>query len=366
MDSEELFIEARREERRADPGSYLASTGHPLCRHAEVSRAFRDPAYLPAASGLDSPLGAMYDRWLISLHGERHQRVRRRLTGLFGPRRMDGFRPGVEARVGELLDEVQDRGECDFVTALARPLPFTVVCDVLGVPQERRAELLDEHAAMHMAFALRDEESWARADIAAERMQDLFRELIEGPPGSGTDLLSAFQAEIPTEPEAYRDLIANCVLLLDAGHATTTTLIAGGLSLLLDRPETLARVRDDEWAMDAVVEELVRLLTPIGIVNRVDPTTGDAEVYFTIGANQDPEVFDRPAEIDPTRLPNLHLAFGAGRHACLGAPLARLQAVEALSATLARLPELRRNGRPEWRASLPLHEMEHLPIAWDA
>ncbi len=365
MGVEETLAQARRPENVPDPGAYLAQSGLESCRWSVVSGVLRDPDYIPSVSGGGSPLWDMYDRWLIATHGERHERMRRRLTGLFGPRRMATFRPLVEQRVNDLITGALPEGRADLVTDLAQPLPFSVVCDVLGVPHADRPLLAEEHRQMHLGFARRDEASFRRADLAAERMQELFEGLLrtrELTPED--DLLTALVGRSRVAGEERADLVANCVLLVDAGHATTTTLIAGGIHLLLERPHDLAAVQEGRWPMPTVVQELVRLLTPIGVVNRRHPVSEKDTVYLLCAANRDPDVFQRPDDIDPHRDLRLHLAFSAGRHACLGAPLALLQAEVALQSILTRMPGLRHDGVVEWRSALPLHELEHLPVAW--
>jgi cytochrome P450 len=160
------------------------------------------------------------------------------------------------------------------------------------------------------------------------------------------------------------------VLFVIAGHATTTSLIAAGTLLLLESGEMPSRDQ-----IPGAVEEMLRMITPTTIVvtragedDELDGcpiAAGEHRFVFLAAANRDPDVFPDPDRFDMTRTPNPHLTFSAGRHYCLGAPLARLHGEIAVSTLLERLPLLRVDGKPEWRGSFPLRELERLPVAWD-
>lgn len=170
-------------------------------------------------------------------------------------------------------------------------------------------------------------------------------------------------------------MLANCVLFVIAGHATTTSLIAGGILLLLQHPEHLHDLVARPERIPAAVEEMLRLITPTSVVlTRADQDAvvdgcpfhaGEHRYVFLAAANRDPEVFADADRFEPAREPNPHLTFSAGKHYCLGAPLARLHGEIAIGSLLRRLPGLRLAGAPEWRGSIPLRELESLPIAWD-
>jgi pimeloyl-[acyl-carrier protein] synthase len=366
MDERELIAALFQPAACEDPGALLAASGVETCRYEVVNAALRDASLLPPPVSTEKALWRMFGRWMISLHGERHQRMRSRFSGLFGPRQAPGFRVSIEARTEALIDGMVGRGEGDLVTDLAHPLPFSVICDVLGVPEETRTVVGERLSRMSRGFAKqRDPAVVDDASEAVEALMALFSDLLdERAARPRDDLLSALAAELPADMEERADLAANCIFLMDAGHSTTTSLIAGGVLRLIERPDVLAAVREGRVAITGVVEELLRLLSPVTVAPRCVPGQ-PMRMYFLAGANRDPAVFPNPGELDPSRDPNPHLAFSAGRHFCLGAPLGRLHGEIAIPAVLRRLPNLRRNGAPEWRGAIPLHELEHLPVAWD-
>jgi cytochrome P450 len=176
--------------------------------------------------------------------------------------------------------------------------------------------------------------------------------------------------EVLTEGE----LVATCILLLVAGHETTTSLIGNGLLALLRHPEQLDRLRADPELAPAAVEELVRYDSPVQLTMRVareDARIGGRDVprgWFVVvlggAANRDPEVHADPDRLDVGRAPSAHLAFGQGIHFCLGAPLARLEAQVALRALVRRRPELL--AEPEWKDTVVLRGVRRLDVRFGA
>lgn len=364
------------EEGRLDPHDVVAELDLPTARYAVVERALRDPAFLRAGSRGEAPLWRMLGRWLISLDGDRHRRLRQRFVGLFGPRTVERFREEITQRAGALLDAVADAGHMDVVSDFARPLPFAVITGVMGVPREDQPVIGDHLLTVNRAFAHQtDPDAVARGSEAAEALQRRFAELLDARAREPEDdLLSALAADAPAGGDDRADLIANCIFFVEAGHATTTSLIAAGTDLLLAHPAERDRLRAEPRRINRVVEEVLRLTSPVSTV--VSAPAEDVVVEgcrfaareprhaFLMLANRDPTLFNEPHRFDPDRDPNPHLSFAAGRHFCLGAPLARLHGEIALTALLDRFPDLRRNGEPIWRGTLPLREMEHLPVAW--
>jgi cytochrome P450 len=359
------------DEGRNDPHAALRTLAHlPTARHETVDAMLRDPRFNRVAPQSAEPLWAMLARWLISLDGERHRRLRARFVGLFGPRVVERFRVEIQSRADELIDAVATDGQFELVSGFARPLPFSVITRVLGLGDVDRAAVGANLLTMNRAFAHQDDpEHLARGHAAAGELARRFERLLEERSADPRDdLLSTLAADLPDDADERADLVANCVFFIEAGHATTTSLIASGVALLLEHggmPASLPRA----------VEEVLRLTTPVTSVMcaprddvEVDGCRFAAGVprhAFLAAANRDPEVFPDPDRFDPDRDPNPHLAFAAGRHFCLGAPLARLHGEIALATLLRRLPGLRLDGEPEWRGSLPLRELERLPVAWD-
>jgi pimeloyl-[acyl-carrier protein] synthase len=366
------------EEGRRDPHGVVAALDMPTARFAVVERVLRDPAFLRAGPPGEAPLWQMLGRWLISLDGDRHRRLRARFVGLFAPRTVERFREEITLRASALLDAVGREGHMDVVTDFARPLPFAVITGVMGVPENARPVIGELLLTVNRAFAHQgDPEALARGHEAAEELQRRFGELLDARAREPSDdLLSALAADIPAAGEDRADLVANCIFFVEAGHATTTSLIAAGTDLLLAHSAERDRLRAEPGRIARVVDEVLRLTSPVSTVMSAPAEDVVVEgcrfaareprhAFLTL-ANRDPAVFEDPHRFDPDRDPNHHLAFAAGRHFCLGAPLARLHGEIALTALFQRFPDLRRNGEAVWRGALPLREMEHLPVAWDA
>jgi len=358
---------------RADPQTVLRSSTQIGCRHASARQILHSRNFLPAlVSPSEFELFRMFARWLISLDGERHQRMRRAFGGRFTPRTIDSYREPIESTANALIDAVAARGRMDLVGDFARPLPLQIICRVLGVPTERVTWVDQRMVTLAQGFAhQREVEFLQAASDAATELQAYFDELLdERRTAPADDLLTELAHHLAADPETRADTVANCVLFVIAGHATTTSLIAAGTLLLLETGETPSRDQ-----IPGAVEEMLRLITPTTIiVTRADEddeidgcpiAAGQHRLVFLAAANRDPDVFPDPDRFDITRTPNPHLSFSAGKHHCLGAPLARLHGEIAIGALLARIPNLQLDGEPDWRGSFPLRELERLPVAWD-
>jgi pimeloyl-[acyl-carrier protein] synthase len=362
-------------EGRRDPHRFLREAALPGCRHAAAERMLRDSRFAPpAGQPFEGPMGEMLSRWLIRLDGERHRAMRARFAGVFAPRRVGDYRAEIERGAGELLDAVEDAGTMDVVSQYARPLPYGVITKVLGVPEADRGWL--EQRMLMMARGVAAQDDFDGVDRAAAEMLAYFTRLLAERAGEPRDdLLSALASDLPDDPERRDDLAANCVFFVEAGHATTTSLIAAGILLLLENPQAAEGLREHPAGIAAAVEEMLRLVSPVSVVvctprepleldgYRFEP--GVSRRVYPGAANRDPFVFAEPDRFDPARDPNPHLAFGAGGHFCLGAPLARLHGEVAIRLVLERLSGLRLAGEPEWRGAQPLRALERLPIAWE-
>ena len=358
---------------RADPQSVLRGSMQIGCRHASARQILHSRNFLPAlVSPSEFELFRIFARWLISLDGERHRVLRRAFAGRFTPRTIDSYREPIQSTANALIDAVVARGRMDLAGDFARPLPLQIICRVLGVPAERVSWVDRQMVTLAQGFAhQREVEFLQAASDAATELQVFFGELLDARRAEPRDdLLTALARELPDDPETRADAVANCVLFVIAGHATTTSLIAAGTLLLLESGETPT---SDQ--IPASVEEMLRMVTPTTIVvtraaedDQIDGCpipAGQHRFVFLAAANRDPDVFPDPDRFDITRSPNAHLSFSAGKHYCLGAPLARLHGEIAIGTLLARVPRLRLDGDPEWRGSFPLRELEHLPVAWD-
>jgi cytochrome P450 len=358
---------------RADPHSVLRGSRQVGCRHTSAREMLHSANFLPALVGpSEFELFRMFARWLISLDGERHQLMRRAFGRRFAPRTIDNYREPIQSTANALIDAFVERERVDLVTDFARPLPLQIICRVLGVPPERLSWVDHQMITLSQGFAhQRETEFLLAASNAATELEAYFGDLLEERRTAPCDdLLTELVRELPDDPETRADTVANCVLFVIAGHGTTTSLIAGGTLLLLENSETPTREQ-----IPAAVEEMLRLVTPTTVVvtraaqaGEIDGcpiAAGQHRFVFLAAANRDPEIFADPDHFDIARAPNPHLAFSAGKHYCLGAPLARLHGEIAIRTLFARLPNLHLAGEPEWRGSFPLRELERLPLAWD-
>lgn len=363
---------------REDPHSVLRGSAQLGCRHAAAQEILHSANFLPPiVSPSEFELFRMFARWLIALEGERHRTMRRAFGGQFTPRNIDAYRTLIQTSAEALIDAVCERGSMDLVADFAHPLPFGVICGVLGIPDDRLDWVDRRMITLAQGFAhQRDPAFLHAASDAATELQAYFGQLLdERRLQPRADLLSTLARELPDDSHTRADILANCVLFIIAGHATTTTLIAAGILLLLQDPRELTALAAHPERIPHAVEELLRIITPTTVVvtraaqaDEIDGcpvAAGEHRYVFLAAANRDPEAFPDPDRFDPHRNPNPHLTFSAGKHYCLGAPLARLHGEIAINTLLARLPNLRLGGQPQWRGSIPLRELESLPVAWN-
>jgi cytochrome P450 len=315
--------------------------------------------------------------WMVFRDPPEHTRLRRLASRVFNVRSIHALRPNVEALTAWLLERIGAREQFDFIGDFAGPLPALVIMDMLGVPRAEleRVKRLSDEMALFIGSARETAGKYDRAEAATHEMSAFFRVLIaERRADPRADLLSAL-AHLDDEGERLSDdeLVATCVLLLFAGHETTTHHLANGLAALLRFPAELARLRADPGLAAAAVEELLRYDGPIGAQVRIvqrecglhGKTLGPGERVFLLlnAANRDPRAYDDPDRLDLGRHGPPHLTFGFGAHICLGFPLARLEGQVALPAVLARWRTLEPVGaRPQWLDSLVLRGMTAMPL----
>jgi pimeloyl-[acyl-carrier protein] synthase len=364
-------------EASADPTPLFRSVSLPGCSYAAVRTMLHDARFgPPGGPASEQTMFHMFARWMINLDGDRHVRLRTRFQKLFTPRRAAAFREAIAERAGALLDGVAERGEMDLVSEFARPLPFSIIASVLGVPKDRWQWVEERMVTLSRAFAKQREPGFVqRGNEAVGEMLDYFSALLTERAANPRDDLASILASDTKDDETRLDLLANCVFFVEAGHATTTSLISGGTLLLLEHPDQLERLRMDPALIAPAVEEILRLITPVSAVSCLPREDVESDGFsfskgiprfaFLAAANRDADEFPDPDRFDIGREPGRHLAFSAGRHFCLGAPLARLHGQIAIPLLLRRLEKLRVAGQPRWRGAFPLHELENLPVSWN-
>ncbi|MGH8193890.1 MAG: cytochrome P450 [Woeseiaceae bacterium] len=355
-----------------------------LTRHRDVFRALTDRRLARAFKGMTEARATgewpYYDRYvrvnLLETEGETHTRLRRLLGAALTPKRVNDLAARVQAVANDLLDGIEAGSEVDFIAAIAEPLPVTVISELLGWPTEERHRLRPWSADIVRPYEKNASRTdFERAETAcrefARMLGDLAALRYRKPEA---DLISALAA-LRDEPDGLSadELIANCMLLLNAGHEATVNAAGNGLLALLRHPEALQRLRaQPEW-LDSAIEEMLRYDAPLHLFHRFaleDMTIAGRAVRQgeMIGllygsANRDPEVFPDADRFDIGRSPNRHLGFGAATHFCLGAPLARLELRTLFRTLLQRMREIERvDEKPEYRTGLVFRGLRRLRI----
>ena len=317
---------------------------------------------------------------MLSLDPPDHRRLRGLVSKAFTPRAVNALEPHIRSLMHELLDGVDNLSGFDLMDAVARPLPVIVIAEMLGVPPEDRPRFRgwSDRRARILEPTISAEER-ADAVLAAADLDAYFAPLVERRRADPQDdILSGLaQAEEEGDRLDGGEVIALMRLLLVAGNETTVNLIGNGMLALMQHPEQLQRLRDDPALIPSAVEELLRYDSPVQLdlrrivqdcdVNGFPVKRGEDIVVLIGGANRDPEQFEDPDGLDVGREGNSHISFGRGIHACIGAPLARLEARIAIEVLLERFSSIRLSGPPpEFRSSIVLRGLETLPVAAEA
>ncbi|KUN88833.1 cytochrome P450 family protein [Streptomyces griseoruber] len=344
--------------------------------HQEARAAFADPRLSKDGSRigvtfLDEQLIGPY---LLTADPPRHTRLRALVSRAFTTRRVEELRPRIRRITDDLLDAMLPRGRADLVEFLAHPLPLTVICELLGVPEPDRAGF---RALSTEAVAPTSAESEHDAFV---RLAGQLTELIEdkrcaGPSG---DLLSDLIRTTAQDGDRLSpgELRGMAFVLLIAGHETTVNLITNAVHALLTHPDQLAALRADTTLLDGAVEEALRYEGPVENATfrfAAEPleiagtpiAVGEAVMIGLTAADRDAERFPAPDRFDIRRDTRGHLAFGHGVHYCLGAPLARLEARTVLRSLLDRAPALALDGPPgDWLPGPLMRGMRSMPVRW--
>ena len=315
---------------------------------------------------------------LLEMEGRDHTRLRRLVSGALDPRRIRKLRERIQTVVDELLNRLAPRGGMEFLEELAVPLPVLMISELLGWPAEQR-ERLRPWSAQIVRLYEKDytAEDEARAESATTEFAAALGELADARGAAPRDdLVSALVAIRDHGDRLSRDeLIATCILLLNAGHEATVNGAGNGLLALLRNPEQFARLRSDPALIGTAIEEMLRYDSPLQLFHRFVLAgfehggarfeRGDMVGFLYGSANRDPRAFERADELDVGRKPNSHLAFGSGTHFCLGAPLARLELEILFTTLLRRLPGIRLyGGMPEFRRGLVFRGLKELRVCW--
>ena len=318
--------------------------------------------------------------WMVFRDPPEHTRLRRLTSKVFHLQSMNAMRPQIEAIVAWLFERIGNRNDIDFVADFAGPLPALVIMAMLGVPKEELGNVkrLSDDMALFIGSSRMSPEKYDIAEKATREMAAFFRELIQDRRAQpAPDLLSQLVAlEDGGDRLSEDELVATCILLLFAGHETTTNHIANAMLALLRFPQEMSALRADAALAPRAVEELLRYDGPSGaqvrvVKNEVDMRgkqmrPGDRVFLMLNAANRDPEAYEEPDRLDLERGGPAHLTFGFGMHNSLGFPLARLEGQIALPAVLRHWKRVELAApaeRLEWLNSMVFRGMQSLPLA---
>ncbi|MGP3684332.1 cytochrome P450 family protein [Streptomyces sp. IBSNAI002] len=317
------------------------------------------------------------DANLLNIDADDHLRLRRLVSQGFTPRHVEGLRGSVQAAVDALADRLTERtaaeGRADVVEEFARPLPLTVIGELLAVPEADRGAFSGWVATM-LAPTSREE-----LGSAIEAIHGFLLDLVARRRARpGDDMLSDLIAARDDEDRlTENELVSLAFLLLMAGSENVQHLLGNGLLTLLTHPEELAALRARPELLPQAVEELLRHSHPNHTAIRRFPTepldiggvripAGDTVLFSLAAAHRDPERYPDPDRFDLGRADKAHLSLGHGLHYCLGAPLARMQVSVALGTLLRRMPDLRLAcpaHEVPWTTTFRFHAVRELPVA---
>lgn len=362
------------------PGSWV------LTRHEDILHASRNPEIFSSAQGitiLDSPpeFNEFFSS-MIAMDDPRHARLRRIVSQGFTPRMLNRLEDSVQEVASEIIDNVQEKGEIDFIVDIAAALPLKIVCDLMGIPASYYQEVFD---CSNVILGAGDSEYVPPGgDIltaileAGITLQSIMNEVAESKVGKGGDDLTSklVNAELEDDKLSTGDLASFFILLVVAGNETTRNAIGWGLKYLTDNPEQRKIWESDfDTVAPTAVEEIVRLASPVTYMRRTATKDtlvrgkqiqeGDKVCMFYLAANRDEDVFEDSQKFDVLRNPNPHVGFGGpGAHFCLGAHLARREITVIFRELFSRLPDIKASGEPEALAASFIHGVKHLPATF--
>ncbi len=360
-----------------DLGIYLAAT------HKDASEVLRNKSlgriYIDREPVADwKTFNWLHSESILESEPPKHTRLRGLISKAFNRNRIESLRPKIEEIVGELLTELTTSGPTfDLISNYAEPLPVRIIAELLGFPRSEEHLLRPWSQAIVKMYEVSPSEAVQQEarKAAAEFSQYVHDLMLTRKSNPGSDLISELaQVEEAGERLSTNELIATCVLLLNAGHEASVNGFGNGMVALLnnqDQRELLFKA--PEKHSDTAVEEFLRFDSPLQLFERtaiedveisgVKIHEGEKIASLLGAANRDGRVFDNPDSMDITRSPNPHISFGGGIHFCIGAPLARLEMSIALPALIKRFPNLKLSNEPKRRDSFTLRGYERVEVS---
>jgi cytochrome P450 len=373
------------EHRRAAPAitkAELSAGGEAwiLTDYEQIRSALADPALSNDRKhpGFPSPIPVppefQTNASLLGMDAPQHTQYRKMVAAEFTTRRVQKMRPRIQEIVDkQLADFVHSGPPGDLLAGFALPVTLAVICELLGIPQGDHTFLHTRTRAMFGGHS-----TAAERKAAQNELDGYFREFVTKKyTNPGDDLISRLVQKHP-EPEQFEQFVHLTRLLLNGGHESTASMITLGTLALLRHPEQLRMLREDPGMTEQAVEEMLRLLSITELttarvakedleIGGVAIAAGEGVFPSTLAANHDPDVFERPGELDITREARKHVAFGHGRHLCLGADLSRLELQIVFSTLPRRLPSMELAVPFEdihYREGGLVYGVEKLPLNW--
>jgi cytochrome P450 len=355
-------------------------------RHSDANDVFRNKSLGRIFSDKSPEFEWETFNWLHSdsiLDSEppKHTRLRSLVAKAFNRNKIEGMRPAVERITLQLLDAIDEKvksGESfDLIADYAEPLPVKIIADLLGFPESEEHLLRPWSQSIVKMYEVNPSEQYQiEAKKAAGEFAEYVRNLAEHrKTNPGQDLITDLaMVEENGEKLNSHELVATCVLLLNAGHEASVNAFGNGMVAALERPEQAELLRKNSRAItETALEEFMRFDAPLHLFERtatIDTELGGVKIEkgqkiaALIGsANRDSSVFEKADEMDLTRDPNPHIGFGAGIHFCLGAPLARLEMSVSLPALWEKYPNMQLAGTPVRRPTFVLRGYESVSIS---
>jgi cytochrome P450 len=358
-------------------GMYLAAT------HQDASEVLRSKSlgriYIARSPEADwQTFNWLHSESILESEPPKHTRLRSLISKAFNRSRIESLRTKIEEIVEELLNEISEGEEnFDLISQYAEPLPVRIIAELLGFPRDEEHLLRPWSQAIVKMYEVGSTEEAKRAaqQAATEFSQYVHDLMLERKAKPGADLISELaQVEEAGEKLSTNELIATCVLLLNAGHEASVNGFGNGMvALFNDEGQYRLLFSSPEKYGDTAIEEFLRFDSPLQLFDRTakeDVEIGGVlikegeKIASLLGAaNRDEGVFENPDSMDITRTPNPHISFGGGIHFCIGAPLARLEMSIALPALIKRFPELKLSSGPKRRDSFTLRGYEKVKVA---
>jgi len=346
----------------------------------EVDRDFQnfssEPTIMIQDPAAEQALGFGGYKMMLMMDPPQHTAYRKLIRSEFTQPLAADRTPRMNALARQIVDEVIERGECDFVSQVAGEMPSYVIAELLGIPLDDGRELYKLTEAIHTAPEAQEANA---GGMAVLKMFEYGRKVIEEKRARPKDDLATklLQAEVDGKKLDDIEFLLFFLLLVDAGGDTTRNLLSAGLIALFDNPDQLAWLKTDlDSRLPSAREELLRYTSPVIYMRRTAKqdvvlggqkiNEGDKVVMYFGSANRDPEKFTDPDKLDLSRSPNEHIAFGTGPHGCLGQHIARIEIDAILREVLTRMDGLKIAAAAEWLPSNFISGPKHLPVKFKA